>query len=73
MVESATRAILIVSLYVVPLVTTKLMLENFYTLKARALDTNVYELKKQESQDDYFDENYQVRHNEETEGKNEKN
>lgn len=62
----------VATLYVVPFVVTRLMLENFYTLKARALDTNVYELKKQESADDYFDENYQVKHPEETEGNNEK-
>lgn len=65
--------LVIATLYVVPLVVTKLMLENFYTLKARALDTNVYELKKKESQDDYFDENYQVKHETETEGNDEKN
>ncbi len=63
---------IVVTLYVVPFVVTRLMLENFYTLKARALDTNVYELKKQESADDYFDENYQVKHTDETEGNNEK-
>ena len=62
----------VATLYVVPFVVTRLMLENFYTLKARALDTNVYELKKQESADDYFDENYQVKHPDETEGNNEK-
>lgn len=62
----------VATLYVVPFLVTRLMLENFYTLKARALDTNVYELKKQESADDYFDENYQVKHPDETEGNNEK-
>ena len=63
----------VATLYLVPFLVTKLMLENFYTLKARVLDTNVYELKKQESADDYFDENYQVKHPEETEGNKDEN
>ena len=65
--------VVVATLYLVPFVITKLMLENFYTLKARALNTNVYELKKQESADEYFDENYQVKHSDETEGNNDEN
>lgn len=44
------------TLYVVPLIVTKLMKENFLRLKAKALGTSVYELKKKEKEDDYLDE-----------------
>ena len=64
--------VIVVTLYLVPLVTTKLMLENFYILKARVLHTNVYEIKKQQQSDDYLDERGQIRTSEETGGKNEK-
>ncbi len=64
--------VIVVTLYLVPLVTTKLMLENFYILKARVLHTNVYEIKKQQQSDDYLDERGQIRTSEEIGGKNEK-
>ena len=32
------------------------MAENFIKLKAKALNTSVFELKKQQTQDDYIDE-----------------
>lgn len=43
----------ILTLYVAPLLITNLMKENFYHLKAKALHTSVYELKKREVADDY--------------------
>ena len=46
----------VLTFYLVPLLTTKLMLENFYVLKARALNTNVYTLKNQEKEDNLIDE-----------------
>lgn len=44
----------IASFYLVPFVLTKLMTENLYVLKARVLKTNVYNLKKEESTDEYL-------------------
>ena len=44
------------TLYPVPLLISKLMAENFIKLKAKALNTSVFELKKQQTQDDYIDE-----------------
>ena len=44
------------TLYAVPFLISKLMAENFLKLKAKALNTSVFELKKQQSQDDYIDE-----------------
>lgn len=46
----------VLTFYAVPLIVTKLMKENFYRLKAKALGTSVYELKKREKADDYLDE-----------------
>ena len=40
-------------LYFAPFLLTKMMTENFYVLKARALGTNVYTVKKAELEDDY--------------------
>lgn len=48
--------------YAVPFIVTILMQENFYVLKARVLQTSVYELKKQENQDNYLDERGRVNH-----------
>lgn len=48
------------TLYAVPLLTGKLMKENFYKLKAKALKVSVYELKRQEAADDYIDENGEI-------------
>ncbi len=48
------------TLYAVPLLTAKLMKENFYKLKAKALKVSVYELKRQEAADDYIDENGEI-------------
>lgn len=45
------------TLYAVPLAISKLMSENFIKLKAKALGTSVFELKKQQTEDDYLDEN----------------
>lgn len=64
--------VIVATLYLAPLVTTKLMLENFYILKARVLHTNVYEIKKQQQSDDYLDERGHIRTSEENGGKHEK-
>ena len=52
--------VIVATLYFVPLIVTKVMLENFYVLKARVLQTNVYEVKKQENKDDYLDDRGRV-------------
>lgn len=44
------------TLYALPLLISKLMAENFLKLKAKALKTSVFELKKKQSEDDYIDE-----------------
>lgn len=62
---------LVGTLYVVPLAITRLMLENFYVLKARALGMNVYQVKQKETSDDYLDEYGRVVHEEENGGTNE--
>jgi hypothetical protein len=56
------------TLYLAPLLTSKLMLENFYVLKARALGTSVYAVKQEEQNDDYLDERGMVKHAEEQGG-----
>lgn len=52
---------IVLTLYVAPLVNTKLMQENFYHLKAKALGTSVYELRKKQKEDDYLDEKGQIK------------
>ena len=52
---------IVLTLYAVPLINAKLMKENFYHLKAKALGTSVYELKKKQKEDDYLDERGQIR------------
>ena len=56
--------VVIATLYFVPLVITKLMIENFYVLKARVLGMNVYQLKEKELSDNYLDEHGRVNHSE---------
>ena len=56
------------TLYLAPLLTSKLMLENFYVLKARVLGTSVYAVKQEELNDDYLDERGMVKHAEEQGG-----
>lgn len=51
----------VLTLYAVPMVISKLMTENFYSLKAKALNTSVFELKKKENTDDYLDETGAIR------------
>ncbi len=55
--------------YAVPFITSALMHENFYVLKARVLQTSVYELKKKEYEDNYLDERGRVSHEKKGEGK----
>lgn len=45
----------IATFYLVPFALTKLMIENFYVLKARSLGTNVYTLKNQEQEENFID------------------
>lgn len=54
--------VIVVTLYIVPYATTRLMIENFYVLKARALNTNVYQIKKELESDDYLSEDGRVNH-----------
>ncbi|MCH5152438.1 MAG: hypothetical protein J1F68_00550 [Clostridiales bacterium] len=49
------------TLYAAPLLNARLMKENFYHLKAKALGTSVYELKKKQKEDDYLDEKGQIK------------
>ena len=46
----------VLTLYAVPYINCKLMGENFYKLKAKALGTTVEKLKAEEHADDYLDE-----------------
>ncbi|MCH5157511.1 MAG: hypothetical protein J1G02_06540 [Clostridiales bacterium] len=52
---------IVLTLYAAPLVNAYLMKENFYHLKAKALGTSVYELKKKQKEDDYLDEKGQIK------------
>lgn len=61
----------VLTLYAVPMLIAKLMTENFYHLKAKALNTSVFELKKKENTDDYLDETGAIKREENGE-KNEK-
>ena len=54
----------VVTLYAVPMIISGLMRENFYHLKAKALNTSVFELKKKEKDDDYLDEKGAVKRDE---------
>ena len=56
--------VLPLTLYAVPFVLSKLLTENFYVLKAKALKTSVYELKHNIDKDDYINENGEVNHDE---------
>ena len=54
----------VVTLYLVPMVISRLMKENFYHLKAKALNTSVFELKKKNNDDDYLDEKGAIKRDE---------
>lgn len=64
--------VVVLTLYAVPFVITILMKENFYHLKAKALNTSVFELKKKSNDDDYLDEKGAIKRDDEMEKKNEK-
>ena len=53
------------TLYVAPYLTSVLMTENFYRLKAKAKGVSVFELKKLLKEDDYLDENGKINRSEE--------
>ncbi len=55
----------VLTLYAAPLLTSMLMRENFLHLKAKALGTSVYELKKKQNEDDYLDEMGAIRRTDE--------
>lgn len=57
--------VVVVTLYFIPFILSKLMKENFFKLKAKALNTSVFELKKQQSKDDYLDENGEINRDDE--------
>ncbi|MDE5562506.1 MAG: hypothetical protein K2J01_03040 [Clostridiales bacterium] len=57
--------VLPLTLYAVPFVISKLLTENFYTLKARALKTSVYRLKHEGDKDNYLNEYGEVNHEDE--------
>ena len=63
---------IVLTLYVAPMFNARLMKENFYHLKAKALGTSVYELKKKQKEDDYLDEKGQIRPLDENGEENEK-
>ena len=54
----------VITLYAVPMIISRLMTENFYHLKAKALKTSVFELKKKEKEDDYLDEKGAIKRDE---------
>ena len=60
------------TLYAVPFIVSKLMAENFLKLKAKALNTSVFELKKQQADDGYLDENGEIDRTETLENNDEK-
>lgn len=57
--------VVVLTLYLVPFTVSRLMKENFYKLKAKALNTSVFELKKMQSKDDYLDENGEINRSDE--------
>ena len=60
------------TLYAAPFLISRMMKENFYKLKAKALKVSVFDLKKREKEDDYLDEYGMVSRGEEiTENNNE--
>lgn len=63
---------IVLTLYAAPMFNAKLMKENFYHLKAKALGTSVYELKKKQKEDDYLDEKGQIKPLDENGEENEK-
>ncbi len=62
----------IATFYLLPFLLTRLMLENFYVLKARVLGSNVYQVKKAEQEDDYLSQNGGIALSKQTEEQHEK-
>ena len=56
--------VVVITLYAAPMVISRFMTENFYHLKAKALNTSVFELKKKEKEDVYLDEKGAVKRDE---------
>ncbi|MCM1440329.1 MAG: hypothetical protein NC131_14165 [Roseburia sp.] len=65
--------VVVLALYVVPLVISRFMAENFLKLKAKALNTSVFELKKKKNEDDYLDERGAIKRDDDTENNDEEN
>lgn len=61
------------TLYAVPLAISKLMAENFIKLKAKALKTSVFELKRKQTEDDYINDNGEINREEILGSNNEEN
>lgn len=64
--------VVILTLYAVPYLISNFMKENFLKLKAKALNTSVFELKKKQNEDDYLDEKGAIKRDDNTEINNEK-
>lgn len=58
----------VLTFYAVPYINCRLMSENFYKLKAKALGTTVRELKAEEHADDYLDEYGRIKRTEKLNG-----
>lgn len=52
--------LVVAALYFIPFIIARLMKDNFLRLKAKALNTSVFELKRQQTEDDYLDENGEI-------------
>lgn len=52
--------LVVAALYFIPFIIARLMKDNFLKLKAKALNTSVFELKRQQTEDDYLDENGEI-------------
>lgn len=64
--------VLPLTLYAAPFAISRLMAENFLKLKAKAMNTSVFELKKKQNEDDYLDERGAIRRDKNMENKDEK-
>lgn len=52
--------LVVAALYFIPFIIARLMKDNFLKLKAKALNTSVFELKRRQTEDDYLDENGEI-------------
>lgn len=52
--------LVVAALYFIPFIIARFMKDNFLKLKAKALNTSVFELKRRQTEDDYLDENGEI-------------